>query len=130
MGFWERESLRNPDAYIQGLRAAADGGELPYGIGREEAVCKFGKVHSQHAWPLVEFLDLEGQPQEVVKLYPHKHVVVDGNDNEVICSRVQLPVLPSYALTIHKVGGMVAFAEGLFAAELVPPHPLCVMCGC
>lgn len=106
VGFWKPEGRRHPEAYIRSLQDATDGGELPFGLTTDEALFKFEKVHAGHVWPLVEFQDLSGQPQEVVKLMPHKHVVVDGNDNEIICSRVQLPVLASYALTIHKVSAV------------------------
>lgn len=91
--------------------------DMGYGVNQAMAKEDWGCVHPQRLWPIVEFV-VNGRPT-VRTVFP---VLMTSEDNlgTVICSRMQLPLILSYSLTVHRAQGMtldaVAFnMEGLFA---------------
>ena len=91
--------------------------EIAYGMDQTMVKEDWGCVHPERVWPLVEF-NVSGK--KVAKIvFPAMMSILD-NLGTVICSRVQLPLILSYSLTVHRAQGMTLDAvvfnlQGLFA---------------
>ena len=74
-------------------------------------------VSANQKWPIVRFTI---QGKAVIKVVTPMELAIQDNHGKVICSRVQLPLILSYALTVHRAQGMTLDAvvfdlNGLFA---------------
>jgi hypothetical protein len=87
-----------------------EGSEFYDGMGLEESQAKFMMCNASMHWPIVEFYDEDGQVTQFGPVPPKLFTVNDCDTNALICSRVQLPLLPAYAMTIHKVGALLGGA--------------------
>ncbi len=96
---------------VTGFTAAADGYEdmelegrdLPYGTSMEAVKDLWPLVHPERRWQIVLFKTGNGEDlRQVVR--PHL-ATIDDSQGDVICSRMQLPLLPMYAMTISSCTG-------------------------
>lgn len=81
--------------------------DLPHGLTRENVLAHFASVHPQSRWPKVEFTVHHGQQErKVMRTMLPQLFTVENELQEVICARLQVPLLLRYALTIHKAQGL------------------------
>lgn len=89
-------------------------GGRPRGVQADDIRHLYPQVHAQRMWPEVEWTDSNGK-KSVSVVMPMWFSVNDYHCGSEICARLQLPLLPSYALTVHKaqVGQGVSGARAL-----------------
>ncbi|PNW74473.1 hypothetical protein CHLRE_12g485438v5 [Chlamydomonas reinhardtii] len=80
-------------------------GGRPRGVQADDIRHLYPQVHAQRMWPEVEWTDSNGK-KSVSVVMPMWFSVNDYHCGSEICARLQLPLLPSYALTVHKAQGL------------------------
>ena len=92
--------------------------DMGYGMDPTKAKVYWGRVHPERLWPLVEF-NVNGK--QILKMVSPALMNIEDNLGRLICSRMQLPLILSYSLTVHRAQGMtldaVAFNMGGLFAE-------------
>ena len=91
--------------------------DMGYGMDQTMAKEDWGCVQLERLWPLVEF-NVNGR--QIMRTVFPALMSIEDNLGTLICSRMQLPLILSYSLTVHRAQGMtldaVAFnMQGLFA---------------
>lgn len=82
-----------------------------YGITPAMAAEDWPRITSRGQWPVVEWIDSTkpvDAPDRIMSMlpvYPYRCTLEDGSGEE-ICSRMQLPLLLAYGLTVHRAQGM------------------------
>ena len=109
------QEFRNAEEAIQD--ALLTDRDMGPGMDKAEADRDWPLVQPDRLWPLVEFI-VNGRKM-CKPVFPAK-MNIEDNMGTVICSRMQLPLILSYALTVHRAQGMtldcVVFdLQGLFA---------------
>lgn len=77
--------------------------DLPFGMTKDEAREKYPQVQEHLRWPIVSWTKEDGSPLEAAPVLPYSFSVQDITCGDVFATRLQLPLLAGYALTIHKV---------------------------
>lgn len=107
--------FRNADEAVQD--ALLTDRDMGYDMDKDQADRDWPLVQSERLWPVVEFI-VNGR-KICHPVVPAK-MNIEDNMGTLICSRMQLPLILSYALTVHRAQGMtldsVVFnLQGLFA---------------
>lgn len=66
---------------------------------------KLQETSKGEKYPLVRFMDPDGVTTRDVLIEPEISEITDDSTGEVLCSRVQLPLMLAWALSIHKSQG-------------------------
>lgn len=98
VGFRSAEDMKEEDQ-LWGEK----GREFPWGQDRAFVRKHWAKVHPARRWPMVRWLTGRGKVTTFV--FPTKFSTEDSSGNP-ICSRVQLPLLMTSGMTVHKSQGM------------------------
>ena len=78
--------------------------ELPFGIDADMVAQYWDQINGASVWPMIEYTDSKGELRwEYIK--PCMFTKEDQNGT-VMCSRMQLPLMVSSALTIHRAQGL------------------------
>ena len=77
--------------------------DMAYGMDQTLVKEDWDSVHPQRLWPKVEFTVNCGKMMKVVV---PGFLSLEDNLGRLICSRVQLPLILSYSLTVHRAQGM------------------------
>ncbi len=90
-----------------------DAPSLPFGVDVTQALTDFPRVSPTMDWPVVAFSNRDGVQVAIRTVEPEKFSINDASTGEPICERLQVPLLPAYAITIHKVRSLsVSFQCG------------------
>ena len=80
-----------------------EGRQLPFNVTKEMVRAQWDKIQSERRWPIVKFT-VNGQP--VSKVVHPTLEIVDDVLGVIICSRVQVPLISGYAITVHRAQGL------------------------
>lgn len=91
--------------------------DMAFGMDKRLASQDWACVHPERLWPKVEF-NVNGR--KILKIVLPGLMSLEDNLGRLICSRVQLQLILSYSLTVHRAQGMTLDAvifslQGLFA---------------
>ena len=92
--------FREADAAVQDNMVSEY--EIGYGMDRASVQLDWGDVHKNREWPCVEF---EQQGAKMLITVPPLLHTVEDNNGVVLCSRIQVPLILAYAMTIHRAQG-------------------------
>lgn len=70
-----------------------------------EFISEVEKMAKGEKYPLVEFTSPDGLSSRTVLIEPERWDVVDENNEQILVSRVQLPLILAWAMSIHKSQG-------------------------
>lgn len=93
------------------------GKELGWDMTQQDVASDWKDVMPAKQWPVVRFI-VDGK--SFIKTVVPVKMIVDDSDGTVICSRMQVPLILAYALTVHRAQGMtldslVLRLQGIFA---------------
>ena len=63
----------------------------------------WGAIHAERRWPVVEFVLRDGA-SKMMTVAPHV-LTVEDCDGVVLVSRVQIPLMLAYCMTVHRAQG-------------------------